>query len=108
MRQGPEIDSDMRHCQFLNLTGDMGINERQRHATLPFLKINGRHGDPPIKGPIRGLVPVMVQETVRRIEGAKTKYHNISLYPSRTLPNSTYSLICTINMIIALQCMYVL
>ena len=59
MRQGTEIDSDMRHCHFLNSTCNMalGINERQRHSTLPFLKINRRHGDrrhgdTPVKGPI--------------------------------------------------------
>ena len=33
IRQGTEIDSDMRHCHFLNSTCDMGINKRQRYAT---------------------------------------------------------------------------
>ena len=42
MRQGTEIDTDMRPCHFLNSTCDMGINKRQRHATLPFLKIDRR------------------------------------------------------------------
>ena len=30
----------------------MGINKRQRHATLAFLKIDRRHGDPPSRAPI--------------------------------------------------------
>ena len=30
----------------------MAINKRQRHATLPFLKIDMRHWGPPVKGPI--------------------------------------------------------
>ena len=53
MQQGTEIDSDMRHCHFLNLTCDMGINKRQRHPTLPFfLKSTGDMGTPPpVKGP---------------------------------------------------------
>ena len=47
MRQGTEIDSDILHCHFLNSTCYMGINKRQRHATLPFLKIDRGHWDPP-------------------------------------------------------------
>ena len=35
-RQGHKSHSDMRHVHFLNSTGDMGINKRQRHATLAF------------------------------------------------------------------------
>ena len=42
--------SDMCHSLFLNSTCDMGINKRQRHATLAFLKIDRRHGDPPSRG----------------------------------------------------------
>ena len=45
-RQGHKNHSNMRHDHFLNLTGDKGINKRQRHATLAFLKIATRHGDP--------------------------------------------------------------
>ena len=45
MRQGTEIDSHMGH--FLNSICDMGIKKQQRHATLPFLKIDRGHGDPP-------------------------------------------------------------
>ena len=41
--------SDMRHDHFLNSTGDMRINKRQRHATLAFLKIDRRHGHPQSK-----------------------------------------------------------
>ena len=51
MRQGFQKYSDMRQAYFLNSTCDMAINKRQRHATLPFLKIDMRHWGPPIKGP---------------------------------------------------------
>ena len=62
MRQWTEIDRDMRHCHFLDLTCDMGINKQQRHATLPFLKIDRRHGDPHVKGP---MVPYMTTTSFR-------------------------------------------
>ena len=50
-RQEHKSHSDMRNDHFLNLTGDMGINKRQRHTTMAFLKIDRRHGHPPVKGP---------------------------------------------------------
>ena len=43
----------MGHCKFLNSTGDMGNNKRQRHATLAFLKIDMRHQDLPSRAPLR-------------------------------------------------------
>ena len=48
MLQGLACHSDMRHDHFLNSTGDMGINKRQRHATLAlvFLKSTGDMGTP--------------------------------------------------------------
>ena len=46
-RQGSKHDSDMRVIHFLKSTCDMEENKRQRHVTLPFLKIDMRHGDPP-------------------------------------------------------------
>ena len=39
MRQGGKHYSDMLHSLFLNSTCDMGIDNRQRHAILAFLKI---------------------------------------------------------------------
>ena len=51
MRQGSKQYSDMRQDYFLNSTCYIAINKRQRHATLAFLKIERRHGDPPVKGP---------------------------------------------------------
>ena len=36
--------------RFLNLIGDIRKNKRQRHVTLPFLKIDMRHRDPPVWG----------------------------------------------------------
>ena len=41
----------MGHSLFLNSTFDMGINKRQGHGTLSFLKIDMRHGDPPSRAP---------------------------------------------------------
>ena len=38
--------NDMRQDHFLNWTCDIGINKQQRHATLSFLKIDRRQGDP--------------------------------------------------------------
>ena len=35
----------------LNLTCDIGENERQGHLTWPFLKSDMRHWGPPIEGP---------------------------------------------------------
>ena len=40
---------------FLNSTGDMGNNKRQRHATLTFLKIDMRHQDPPSRASTGGM-----------------------------------------------------
>ena len=51
IRQGHKSYSDMRHGHFLNSTGDMGVNKRQRHATSAFLKIDRRHAHTPVKGP---------------------------------------------------------
>ena len=51
MPQGFQKYSDMRRGSFLNSTCDMAINKRQRHATLPFLKIDMGHWGPPVKGP---------------------------------------------------------
>ena len=48
----PKFDSDMRQGYFLNSTCDIAINKRQRHATLAFLKIDRRHGDPPSRAPL--------------------------------------------------------
>ena len=47
------LASDMGHCKFLNLTGGMGNNKRQRHVTLAFLKIDMRHQDLPSRAPLR-------------------------------------------------------
>ena len=52
MRQGFQNYTDMRQGYFLNLTCDIGINKRQGHATLGFLKFDRRHGDPPSRAPI--------------------------------------------------------
>ena len=35
-----------------NSTGDKGNFKRQRHATFPFLKVDMRHQDPLVKGPL--------------------------------------------------------
>ena len=51
MRQGFKKYSDMRQGYFLKSTGDIALNKRQRHATLAFLKIDRRHGDPPSRAP---------------------------------------------------------
>ena len=45
MRYGGKQDSDTRHGYFLNSTCDMVENKRQRHATLPLLKVDMRHRD---------------------------------------------------------------
>ena len=42
--------SDMGHCLFLNSTCNNKENKRQRHAILPFLKIDMRRWGPPTKG----------------------------------------------------------
>ena len=52
MRQGFQKYNDMRQAYFLNSTCNMAINKRQRHVTLAFLKIDMRHWEPPIKGPL--------------------------------------------------------
>ena len=52
MRQENKNDSDMGHAHFLNSTCDMEENKRQRHVTLPFLKIDMRHGEFPSRAPI--------------------------------------------------------
>ena len=54
MRQGSPKYSNMRHGYFVNLTCDMGKNQRHRHAMLTFLKIDMRHGDPPSRAPLGG------------------------------------------------------
>ena len=41
----------MGHIHFLNSTCDIEESNRQRHATLRFLKIDMGHSGPPIKGP---------------------------------------------------------
>ena len=41
----------MGQWHFLNSTGDMGNNKRQRHATLSFLEIDMRHQDPLSRAP---------------------------------------------------------
>ena len=51
MRQGGTNYSDMGHSLFLNLTCNMGIYKRQRHAALAFLKIDRRHGNLPSRAP---------------------------------------------------------
>ena len=40
MRHGGYKSSDMGHSLVLNLTCDIEENKRQRHAALPFVKIN--------------------------------------------------------------------
>ena len=52
MQQRHKSHSDIRHDHFLNLTGDMGINKRQRHVTSAFLKIDRQHGHPPSRSPL--------------------------------------------------------
>ena len=47
MRHFDQKDSDIRHGYILHSTCDMVENKRQRHATLPSLKIDMRHRDPP-------------------------------------------------------------
>ena len=51
MRQGHFLNLTCDRDIFVNSTCDMDKNKRQRHATLAFLKIDTRHGDPPVKGP---------------------------------------------------------
>ena len=51
MRHGFQKYSDMRQGYFLKSTGDIALNKWQRHATLAFLKIDRRHGDPPSRAP---------------------------------------------------------
>ena len=51
MRHGFQNDSDMGQGYFLDSTCDMGINKRQGHAALAFLKIDRRHGGPPSRAP---------------------------------------------------------
>ena len=51
MRQGFKKYSDMRQGYLLKSTGDIALNKQQRHATLAFLKIDRRHGDPPSRAP---------------------------------------------------------
>ena len=53
MRHGDLVTGDMRNDHLLNSTGAMGINkrQRQRHATLAFLKIERRHGHSPSRAP---------------------------------------------------------
>ena len=57
MRHEGNIYSDMQHSTFLNSTCDIRENKRQRHVTLPFLKIDMRRWGPPIKGPITYVSP---------------------------------------------------
>ena len=52
IRHGFQKYSDMRQGYFLKSTGDIAINKRQKHATLAFLKIDRRHGDPPSRAPL--------------------------------------------------------
>ena len=54
MQQGFNKYSDKRQGYSLNSTCGMGINKRQRHATLAFLKIDRRHGDPH-QGPLQAI-----------------------------------------------------
>ena len=53
MGHGGSKCNTMGHSDFLNSTCDIEENKRQRHATLPFLKIDTQHWDPPppSKGP---------------------------------------------------------
>ena len=51
LRHGGKKYTDMKHGYFLNSTCNIGEDKRQRHATLPFHKIDMRHWGPPIKGP---------------------------------------------------------
>ena len=52
MRQGSTNYSDMGHILFLNSTCGIVENKRHGHSTLPFLKFDMQHWEPPIKGPI--------------------------------------------------------
>ena len=51
MRHEGDKCSDMGHIHILNSTCDIEETYRQRHAMLPFLKMDMRHWGPPIKGP---------------------------------------------------------
>ena len=42
---GPQKGSDTGHGHFVNSTGEEENFKQQRHATLPFLKIDIRHHD---------------------------------------------------------------
>ena len=44
----------MREGYLSDSTSDIGIDKRQRHATLAFLTIDMQHGDPPSRPPITG------------------------------------------------------
>ena len=45
----------MGHWHFLNSTGDRGNINRQRRATLPFLKIDMQHQDPQSRAPVSSM-----------------------------------------------------
>ena len=45
----------MGHWHLLNSTGDRRSIERQKCATLAFLKFDMRHQNPPVKGPRIGI-----------------------------------------------------
>ena len=76
MRQGFQKKSDMRQAYFLNPTCDMAINKQKRHATLAFLKIDRRHGDHPVKGPITLDVYTLSQYVIME-SGLKCFFKNI-------------------------------
>ena len=62
MRQGHFLKLTWRQGHFLNLTCNMGINKQQRHATLAFLKIDTRHGDPPSRAPQMDINAVLADD----------------------------------------------
>ena len=53
----------MGYSSFLNLTSDITENKRQRHATLPFLKIDKRHWGPP-SGDLHKGSTMLIKKTV--------------------------------------------
>ena len=80
----------MQQGYFLNSTCDIGINKRQRHATLAFLKIDRRHGNPPpppAKGPqaaavaVHAAAPFWDSQIVYTREGFILPYQH-NLHPS--------------------------
>ena len=75
VRQGHLRHSDMRHDNFLNSTGDMGINKQQRHATLAFLKIDRRLGHPPSRAPFLLEVSPTIPRNAHTVLNSQPELH---------------------------------